>query len=72
MWTRRPSWPSSLPRLQVDVGGEHPFALLADEADRWTEDVPRRYAEAGEPFERSLLDARSTSTARSTDRRPGS
>jgi streptomycin 6-kinase len=45
-----------LPRLQVDVRSEHPFALLSDEADRWAEDVPRRYAEAGEPFERPLLD----------------
>ena len=45
-----------LPRLQVDVGSEHPFALLSDEADRWAEDVPRRYAEAGEPFERPLLE----------------
>lgn len=45
-----------LPRLQVDIGAEHPFALLVDEADRWAEDVPRRYEEAGDPFERSLLD----------------
>ena len=45
-----------LPRLQVDAGGEHPFALLSDEADRWAEDVPRRHTEAGEPFERQLLD----------------
>ena len=44
-------------RLQVDVVGEHPFALLADEADRWAEAVPRWYAEAGRPFEGSLLDA---------------
>jgi streptomycin 6-kinase len=46
-----------LPRLQVDVADAHPFVLLADEADRWAEDVPRRYAEAGGPFERLLLDA---------------
>jgi streptomycin 6-kinase len=46
-----------LPRLQVDVGNDHPFALLSDEADRWAEEVPRRYTEAGEPFERRLLDA---------------
>ena len=45
-----------LPRLQVDVGETHPFALLADEAERWAEDVPRRYAEAGEPFEPELLE----------------
>lgn len=46
-----------LPRLQVDAGDAHPFALLADEADRWAEDVPRRYTDAGKPFERALLDA---------------
>lgn len=46
-----------IPRLQVDVLSEHPFALVVDEADRWAETVPRRYAEAGRPFERSLLDA---------------
>jgi streptomycin 6-kinase len=46
-----------LPRLQLDVAGAHSFALLADEAERWEEDMPRRYAEAGMPFERSLLDA---------------
>ncbi len=46
-----------LPRLQVDADDVHPFALLADEADRWAEDVPRRYADAGKPFERVLLDA---------------
>lgn len=45
-----------LPRLQVDLEGPHPFRALADEADRWAEDVPRRYAEAGRPFERDLLD----------------
>ena len=45
-----------LPRLQVDVLDEHPFAHLAGEADRWTEEVPRWFAEAGEPFERRLLD----------------
>lgn len=46
-----------LPRLQVVVADPHPFTSLADEADRWAEDVPRRYADAGEPFERRLLDA---------------
>jgi streptomycin 6-kinase len=45
-----------LPRLQVEVRNEHPFRLLADEADRWAEDIPRWYEEAGEPFERKLLD----------------
>ena len=46
-----------LPRLQVGVGQVHPFGLVADEAARWAEDVPRRYARAGAPFERALLDA---------------
>ena len=46
-----------LPRLLVEAGDEHPFALLADEADRWAEEVPRRYADAGKPFERALLGA---------------
>jgi streptomycin 6-kinase len=46
-----------VPRLQIDVGDEHPFVLLADEADRWTEDVSRRHADAAKPFERALLDA---------------
>ena len=45
-----------LPRLQVEVAGTHEFELLADQADRWAVDVPRRYAEAGAPFERGLLD----------------
>jgi streptomycin 6-kinase len=45
-----------LPRLQVEVRDARPFRLLADEADRWTEEVERAYLEAGEPFERSLHD----------------
>jgi streptomycin 6-kinase len=45
-----------LPRLQVEAGDAHPFDLLADAADRWAEDVPRRYEEAGTPFERALLE----------------
>ena len=45
-----------MPRLQVEVAAPHPFALLADEADRWAEDVPRRFAQSGSPFERDLLD----------------
>jgi streptomycin 6-kinase len=46
-----------LERLQVEVDGAHPFRLLADEADRWAEELPRCYDEAGEQFERALLDA---------------
>ena len=45
-----------LPRLQLEVQGAHAFRLLADEAERWANDVPRWYREAGEPFERRLLD----------------
>jgi streptomycin 6-kinase len=45
-----------VPRLQIRVLGESPFHRLADEADRWAEEVPRWYAVAGDPFERALLD----------------
>ena len=56
-----------LPRLQVPNADEHPFTLLAVEADRWAEDVPRWFAAAGAPFERSLLDA-AMDVYRSVDR----
>ena len=46
-----------IPRLQHHVAEGHSFELVADRADRWAEDVPRRYAEAGAPFERTLLEA---------------
>jgi streptomycin 6-kinase len=45
-----------IPRLQVAVPDGHPFELVADEADRWAENVPRWYAAAGVPFERVLLE----------------
>ena len=45
-----------LPRLQIEVRGIHPFRLLADESERWTHDAPSRYATAGRPFERALVD----------------
>jgi hypothetical protein len=45
-----------VPRLQVELEGAGSFRRLADEADRWAVDVPRRYAEAGVPFERPLLE----------------
>jgi streptomycin 6-kinase len=45
-----------LPRLQLELQGAHPFRHLADEAERWAEELPRRYDEADEPFERPLLD----------------
>ena len=54
--TRRRSSPSCSRASRSTSRDAHPFALLADEADRWAEDVPRWYAEAGEPFERALLD----------------
>jgi streptomycin 6-kinase len=44
-----------LPRLQLELG-DHPFRLLADEAERWVVEVPQWYEEADEPFERSLLE----------------
>jgi len=46
-----------LPRLQIPVTTAHPFTLLATEADRWAEEVPRRSTAAGNPFERALLEA---------------
>jgi streptomycin 6-kinase len=56
-----------LPKLQIRIEAPHPFALLADEADRWAVDVPRRYLEAGRPFERELLSA-AVDVYRSVDR----
>jgi streptomycin 6-kinase len=47
---------SLLPRLQVEVAQPQPFRLLADEAERWADELPRAFEEAGEPFERELLD----------------
>ncbi len=45
-----------LPRLRQRVDEQHPFRLLADEADRWADELSDRYVRTGEPFERSLLD----------------
>jgi streptomycin 6-kinase len=56
-----------IPRVQVEIGADHPFTLLADEADRWAEEVPRRYLQAGAPFERALVDA-ALDVYRSVDR----
>lgn len=44
-----------LPRLSRKPV-DSPFRRLADEADRWAEEAPRRYRAAGQPFERSLLE----------------
>jgi streptomycin 6-kinase len=59
-----------LPRLQVVPAAAHPFTLLADEADRWAEDVPRRYAAAEAPFERVLLET-ALDVYRTVDRSAG-
>jgi streptomycin 6-kinase len=56
-----------LPRLQVEIRDAHPFRLLADEAARWADEVPRWYDAAGEPFERPLFDA-AVDVYRSVDR----
>ncbi len=45
-----------LPRLSMDLVQPHPFTPLADEAERWSEEVPVRYELGGRPFEPSLLD----------------
>ncbi len=45
-----------LDRLPGDPPPGHPFRLVADEADRWADDLPRRWEEGGRPLERSLLD----------------
>ena len=46
-----------LARLPHDPGPAHPFRRLADEAERWADEVPERYDRGGRPFERALLDA---------------
>jgi streptomycin 6-kinase len=45
-----------LPRLSVELPMSEPFRLLADEAERWAEEVPRRFELGGRPFEHQLLD----------------
>jgi streptomycin 6-kinase len=45
-----------VPRLQVEVARDHLFPLLATEAGRWSEDLPRWYEDGGRPFERRLLE----------------
>jgi streptomycin 6-kinase len=56
-----------LPRLWSGPAAPHPFRLLADEADRWAEDVPERHRLEGEPFERRLVDV-AVDVFRSVDR----
>lgn len=38
------------------LGPAHPFRSMADEAERWAEEVPRAYEAGGRAFERALLD----------------
>jgi streptomycin 6-kinase len=45
-----------LPRLWLEPQRTRPFRLLADEAERWAEELPRRYELGGQPFERPLLE----------------
>jgi streptomycin 6-kinase len=45
-----------LPRLSLELEKPRPFRLLADEAERWAEEVPHRFEHGGRPFERALLD----------------
>ena len=45
-----------LPRLLHEAIAPHPFRLVADEAQRWAEEVPQRYELGGKPFEPSLLE----------------
>ncbi len=45
-----------LPRLWLAPEDPHPFRSLANEAERWAKEVPRRYELDGRPFERTLLD----------------
>ncbi len=46
-----------LPRLWVEPGPGCPFRLIADEAERWVENVPSAYERSGRPYERPLLQA---------------
>jgi streptomycin 6-kinase len=57
-----------LPRLSLELERPHPFRLLAGEAERWAEEVPRRWELGGRPFERPLLDA-ALDVYRSVDRK---
>jgi streptomycin 6-kinase len=56
-----------LPVLMLEPGPARRFRLLADEAERWAEEVPREYEAGGRPFERSLLDL-AVDVFRSVDR----
>jgi streptomycin 6-kinase len=62
---------SLLPRLMLDLEEPHPFRHLADEADRWAHEVPRRFELAGRPFEGELVDL-AVDVYRSAERRTSS
>jgi streptomycin 6-kinase len=56
-----------LPRLLLEPEEPHPFRLLANEAERWAQEVPKQYELGGRPFERKLLDV-AVEVFRSADR----
>ena len=60
LWDSAADEPSVLAELLLRLRGKaiepHPFRLAADEAVRWAEEVPARYALGGRPFEQSLVD----------------
>jgi len=45
-----------LARLSIELEAAEPFRLLADEADRWAEELPRRNDLSGRAVEPALLD----------------
>jgi streptomycin 6-kinase len=47
---------SVLRRLWRPAPADHPFRLLADEAERWAAELPRDWESLGRPFDRALLD----------------
>ena len=60
LWDSAADEPSVVAELLLRLRGEatepHPFRLAADEALRWAEEVPARYALGGRPFEQSLVE----------------
>jgi streptomycin 6-kinase len=43
-------------RLWRPAPEQHPYRVVADEAERWAEELPRRWKEFGRPVERSVID----------------
>jgi streptomycin 6-kinase len=61
LWTRseeesNPIAAEALFRFWRPLPAEHPFRPLAGEAERWAEELPRKWDEAGRPTSRGLLD----------------